>query len=131
MERSSYNLQYGIQFHCQGDTALLLRTNFEKQKVKLACDIFNEKTVAALEKRNFTGTAIFVKMVPKMWNIINVKLPHAGFGTNDPDRYPFCSKSNERFEYINNVATTFKRMDNSPKGQRRRSPTSPASNALH
>ena len=30
--------------------AALYPTNFEKQKVQLACDILNEKTVAALEK---------------------------------------------------------------------------------
>ena len=30
--------------------AALYLTNFEKQKMQLACDIFNEKTVAALEK---------------------------------------------------------------------------------
>ena len=40
--------------------AALYPTNFEKQKVQLACDIFNEKTVAALEKSNLVDTAIFV-----------------------------------------------------------------------
>ena len=40
--------------------AALYPTNFERQKVQLAFDIFNEKTVAALEKRNLVDTAIFL-----------------------------------------------------------------------
>ena len=111
--------------------AALYPTNFEKQKVQLACDIFNEKTVAALEIRNMTGTAIFVKLVTRMWNIINVKSPHAGYRTNDPDRQPFCDDSDKRFEYLSKVATMFKTMDNSPKGRRLHSLTDDTSNALH
>ena len=38
---------------------------------------------------------IFVKMVTKMLDIINIKSPHAGFRTNDPDRNPFCDKSDD------------------------------------
>ena len=52
--------------------AALYPTNFEKQKLQLVCDVFNEKSVVALEQRNLVGTAIFVKMVTKMWNIINI-----------------------------------------------------------
>ena len=36
---------------------------------------------------------------------------------------PFCDKSDERLVYICKVATTFKRMDNSPKGRRMHSLT--------
>ena len=79
--------------------AALYPTNFEKQNVQLACDIFNEKTVAAVEKRNLVDTAIFVKMITRMWNMINIKSPHAGYRTNDPDRNPFCDKSDERLVY--------------------------------
>ena len=111
--------------------AALYPTNFEKQKVQLACDIFNEKTVAALEKRNLVDTAIFVKMVTTMWNMINIKSPHAGYRTDDPDRNPFCDKSDERLVYTCKVATTFKRRDNSPKGRRLHSLTADTSNALH
>ena len=89
----------------------------------MACDIFNEKTVTALEKRNLVDTVIFVKMA--------FKSPHAGYRTNDPDRNPFCDKSDERLVYICKVATTFKRMDNSPKGRRMHRLTANTSNALH
>ena len=80
--------------------AALYPTNFEKQKMQLARDIFNEKTVAALEKRNLVDTAICVKMVTRMWNMINIKSPHAGYRTNDPGRNPFCDKSDERLIYM-------------------------------
>ena len=66
-----------------------------------------------------------------MWNIINIKPPHAGFRTNDPDRYPFQHKSDDRLQYLSKAATTFKRMDNSRKGRRLHSLTSDTSNALH
>ena len=63
--------------------------------------------------------------------MINIKSPHAGYRTNDPDRNPFCDKSDERLIYICKVATTFKRMDNSPKSRRMNSLTADTSNALH
>ena len=66
-----------------------------------------------------------------MWNMINIKSPHTGYSTNDPNRNPFCDKSDERLVYICKVATTFKRMDNSPKGRRMHSLTAGTSNALH
>ena len=90
--------------------------------MQLACDIFNEKTVASLEKRNLVDTAIFVKMVTRMWNMINIKSPHAGYRTNDPDQNPFCDKSDGRLVYICKGATTL-RMGNSPKGRRMHSLT--------
>ena len=75
--------------------------------------------------------AIFVKMVTKMWNIINITSPRAGFRTNDPDRNPFRDKSGDRLQYLTKVATTYNRMDKSPRGQRMHSLTSDTSNALH
>ena len=66
-----------------------------------------------------------------MWNIINIKSPHAGFRTNDPDRNPFCDKSDDRLQYLTKVATTYKRMDNSLRSQTMHSLTSDTSNALH
>ena len=100
-------------------------------KVQLVCNIFNEKTVAAQEERNLIGTTIFVKMVTKMWNIINIKSPHAGFRTNDPDNNPFRDKSDDHLQYLTKLATTYERMDNSPRDQRMHSLTSDTSNALH
>ena len=41
--------------------ASLHPTNFEKQKVSLVLNIFNEKTVAALRHRKCEDTAVFVE----------------------------------------------------------------------
>lgn len=111
--------------------AALYPNNFEKQKVKLACDLFNEKTVAALEKRGLISTSLFVKMVTRTWNMLNIKSPHKGYRTNDPDRKPYNDKGDERLEYIEKVATTFKLMDCSIRGSRKHGLTTETSNALH
>ena len=51
--------------------ASLFPTNFEKQKVPLAVNVFNEKTVAELTDKD---TKVMVEHVIKMWHILNVKL---------------------------------------------------------
>ena len=111
--------------------AALYPNNFEKQKVKLARDLFNEKTVAALEKRGLISTSLFVKMVTRTWNMLNIKSPHKGYRTNDPDRKPYNDKDDERLEYIEKVATTFKLMDCSIRGSRKHGLTTETSNVLH
>ena len=50
------------------DYASLYPTNCEKQKVHLACNIFNEKTSAELRRRGKIDTAVFVEAVTKLWN---------------------------------------------------------------
>ena len=55
---------------------------FVKQKLELVCDLFNEKTVAALEKRGLISTSLFVKMVARTWNMLNIKSPHKRYITN-------------------------------------------------
>lgn len=111
--------------------AALYPNNFEKQKVKLACDLFNEKTVAALEKKGLISTSLFVKMVTRAWNMLNIKSPNKGYRTNDPDRKPYSDKGDNRLEYIEKVAVSFKLMDSSIKGVRKHGLTSETSNALH
>lgn len=44
--------------------AALYPTNFEKQKVSLVVNVFNEKTIAALDGKD---TKVFVENVTKMW----------------------------------------------------------------
>jgi len=111
--------------------AALYPNNFEKQKVKLACDLFNEKTVTALEKRGLISTSLFVKMVTRTWNMLNIKSPHKGYSTNDPDRHPFKNKTDDRLVFIAKVATTFKLMACSFRSGRQHGLTSETSNALH
>ena len=82
--------------------ATLYPTNFEKQKVSLAMNIFNERTVAALESKGFRDTAIFVKTVTNLWNCLNVKKKYSGKNFDDI-----------RFGNILNIALKFKEMDTS------------------
>ena len=64
--------------------------NFEKQKVHLVVNVFNEKTVAALEgKPGMEGTYIFVKQVTPMWNILNIRSCESAKCLNDPDPETF------------------------------------------
>ena len=55
------------------DYATLHPTSFEKQKVSVAVNVFNEKTVVALQLYGHNETATFVDEVTKLWNCINVK----------------------------------------------------------
>ena len=48
-------------------------TNFEKQKVSLALQVFNEKTVTMLKIHGFKETARFCELVLRMWSCLNIK----------------------------------------------------------
>ena len=60
--------------------------SFEKQKVPLVVNVFNEKTVAILNMHRYVDTATFVNRIMRMWNILNMKSPVSGIQLNDPDR---------------------------------------------
>ena len=117
--------------HTRINYASLYPTNFEKQKVALVLNIFNEKTVAALKLRKCDDTALFVEHVTKMWNMLNIKTPHDGTKLNNDDRYPFTSEDDCRFDYLHNIARSFKLMDASQFRYRITSLTADTSNALH
>ena len=59
------------------DYSTLYPTNLEKEKVHLACNIFNEKTSVELLCRGNTDAAVFVEAVTKLWNILNIKNSNA------------------------------------------------------
>ena len=109
-----------------------------RSKVALILNIFNErsfsaatKTVAALKLRKCDDTALFVEHVTKMWNMLNIKTPHDGTKLNNDDRYPFISEGDCRFDYLHNIARSFKLMDASQFRNRITSLTADTSNALH
>lgn len=87
--------------------AALFPTNFEKQKVKLVTDVFNEKTIAALADKT---TQIMVKNVTKMWHILNVKTTSAGKRLNDEDRHPIYNVNDERLVFLVEIAECFNLM---------------------
>ena len=106
--------------------ATLYPTNFEKQKVSLAVNVFNEKTVAVLSEKQ---TENMVRNVTKMWNILNVKTTSAGHRLNDPDREPINDANDPRLSFLVEIAHCFDAMK-SPYTHRVRSLTDDTSNAL-
>ena len=89
----------------------LFPNNLERQKVHLVMNIFHEKTVAALKKKGFLDTSIFVERVKKMWNILNVKDIYAGVKLSDPDRYVIRDEDDERLQYLGGMAQAFSEMN--------------------
>ena len=106
--------------------ATLYPTNFEKQKVSLAVNVFNEKTVAVLSEK---ATGVMVKNVTKMWNILNVKTTSAGHRLNDPDREPITDANDPRLSFLLEIGHCFNEMK-SKYTHRVRSLTIDTSNAL-
>ena len=113
------------------DYRTLYPNNFEKQKVSLVYNVFNEKTCIALEQQKKTGTENFVKNVTRLWHMLNIRSTSIGHRLNDVDRLPFTDPKDERFYFILKMATIFKQMDNSVRGQRIKGLTSETSNAFH
>ena len=57
------------------DHQTLWPNNFEKQKVRLVCNVFNAKTYVSLQQKKCDDTGVFVNCVTRMWNILNIKSP--------------------------------------------------------
>ena len=93
--------------------ATLYPTNFEKQKVTLVLNIFDEKIAAFLELKGCSDTAIILKAVTTLWNCINIKSRDAWFKLNYENRKPFESAHDQRLESILLLGKKFKDMDTS------------------
>ena len=115
------------------DYKTLYPNNFEKRKVSLVLNVFNEKTIAALMQKSLNDTALFVKNIMRTWNIPNVKSPDVGRRLNDPDRYPIETPDDQRICYLEKMATSLKLIDNSKqgRGQRIRGLKQETANAWH
>ena len=72
------------------DYATLYPDNYRRQKVSLALNVFNNKTIEDLQVRRLDKAALFVKKIPKMQNILNVKDIRflKGRYLNNPDKSP-------------------------------------------
>jgi hypothetical protein len=114
------------------DYITLYPNNFEKQKVHLVCNVFNDKTYTVLDgKSGMEGTAKFVKLVTRMWNMLNIRSCDIAVRLNDPDREKFTDPNDPRLDFLLKMATMFKEMDNSVRGKRTKGLTGETSNALH
>ena len=98
----------------------LYPTNLEKQKARLAWNVFNEKTSAELLCRGKTDTAVFVEAVTKLWNILNIKNPNKDKRLNDPHRRKFETPNDPGLEYLRKMANSFKEMDTTNTGYKHR-----------
>ena len=85
--------------------------NFEKQKVSLAMNIFNEKTIWALELNDKKDTAVFVSAVTQLWNCLNIKTKDGWVLPNDKKGEPFSSIDDPGFEKMFKLAEEFKHMN--------------------
>ena len=99
------------------DHCSLFPNSFERRKVSLVLNVFNEKTVAALKQNNFDETAIFVEHVNKMWNILNVRSRYTGERLKDTNREPINSTDDAKLDFLLKMATSLKLMDTSKHGQ--------------
>ena len=92
--------------------ASLYPTNFEKQKVNLVVNVFNEKTIAALKvgKEQACGTMVMIENVTQMWHILNVKSPNVGYRLNDDDRKPVSDVNDTRLAFLTEIAGCFNSM---------------------
>ena len=89
-------------------------TNFEKQKVQLTFNVFNEKTVAVLKLNGADSTEAFVRLVTRMMNMLNVRRsPHTATKLNNPDRETFRRVDDYRFEFLEHMAGMCGKMDSS------------------
>ena len=104
------------ELKCPIKYASLYPTNFEKQKVSLAMNIFNEKTVTALGIENYNDTKVFVEAVTRLWLIVNVKTPHDRVPINvktPHDRVPIKIVTDERLIFLQQMANAFLEMNTS------------------
>ena len=85
-------------------------TNFDKQKVDLMLNLFNEKTAAVLELDGRHGMAKYVKYVSRLFNMLNVKSLYTGQARNDSDREPYSTPFDSRFEFISCMTKSFQKM---------------------
>ena len=89
------------------DCVTLHPNNFEKQKVYLVFNVFNEKTVAVLDgEKGMEGIHIFI-----MWNILNIRSSKNANRLNDPEREKFTNPDDPRLDFLLKMATMFEEMD--------------------
>lgn len=93
------------------DYPTLYPNNFEKQKLRLAYNVFNEKTTSALRLLGKFETSSFLESVTRLWNMLNIKQPRAGEKLNDKDRMKFTDSDDPRLKFIENMAKSFQEMN--------------------
>ena len=83
--------------------------SIEKVSVRLAASVFHESTLAALEvhsalKDIASGTAFFIRLIMKLWNILNVRTSTAGRRKRNIEKDPVLSANDWKLEFLNEFA---------------------------
>ena len=81
--------------------------------MQLAVNILNKKTVAALKDNPMDETVLFVQIITRMWNILNVKNVMTGCRPNDDERMPFRSIDDKQFDFLSNLVKSFSKYTHS------------------
>ena len=76
----------------------------QRQWVDLMQNVFNDKVVAALRTQSFNKTADFLELFVRCWKMVNVKDKSAHTKLRDDDRKPFCTQSDDRFQFLADMA---------------------------
>ena len=82
--------------------------SLERQNVKLALRVFHSTNSAALrilgdqhgDLSNYDGTAKFIDIIVKFWNIFNVKTTVEGIHKRLPDCYPIRSAEDPQIAWL-------------------------------
>ena len=96
--------------------------SIEKTSTKLAVSVFCESTRDALEfyaehegKQAWTGTAQFISLILKLWNVMNVKSTSKGRRKRDNTMDPVRSSTDWKINFLRQFAEFLQQWENSKK----------------
>ena len=87
--------------------------SIERQNMKLALRVFCDTTVASLrtfgpsqeQLPNWEGTQVFIEIILKFWNIVNVKTPFKGKLKRLDDANPISDLNDNRITWMTEFVT--------------------------
>lgn len=85
-------------------------SNFDRQKVSYACQVFNDKTVAALSQDGKFETACFVYHICRLWKVLNNRSLVAHIHLNDVDRSPVDSSNSIPLKALKDMSSSLEMM---------------------
>ena len=93
--KSGYGLSYNT----------IYPNSVQRQNVKLALNIFNEKTSSALRKfKNSDSTCNFIDLIIRFWKLFNINNLTKYINKNDSDSMPFYSPDDPRLIFLEKFA---------------------------